>query len=54
MLMCEGTLTCSKCLQFTVSTKSLSFETYGLMQIKTTFKTLKVYNKRGISLEGIF
>ena len=33
-------------LQFTVCKTSLSFETYGHVQIKTTFKTLKVYSKK--------
>ena len=35
-------------LPFTVSKTSLSFETYGLMPIKTTLNTITFYSKRGI------
>ena len=31
-----------------VSKTALSFETYGLVQIKTTLKTIKLYSKREI------
>ena len=34
--------------QFTVSKNSLNFEIYGLVQIKSTLKTLKVYSERRI------
>ena len=33
-------------IQFTVSKTSISFETGGLVQIKTTLNSLKVFSKR--------
>ena len=41
-------------LQFTLSKTSLSFETYGLVQIKTTLKSLTVYINEEFSWKTFF
>ena len=53
-MACTTATTKKPDFSFTVSKTSLSFETYGLVQIKTTLKTIKVYIKEEFSWKTFF